>query len=99
MTGRCCLRRGEVLGKAHPDIMKAIMNMADMYFRQLDCKKAVEMCSLALDGCEKSLGKDHKDTKLCNSDLLFYCAYLDDVVPGFEGDRGGGGDKGAHPHL
>ena len=34
-----------------------------------DFKKAEMMLTLALDGCESSLGKHHEDTKMCARNL------------------------------
>ena len=54
------------LGKTHPDTVRTIMNMSNMY-RDVtkDFIKAEELYRLALDGYEKSLGKEHEDTERC----------------------------------
>ena len=63
-----------VLGKTHPDTLKTIMNMATVCMEGLkDFTKAEEMFRIALDGYEKSLGKDHESTKICVRNLsIFY---------------------------
>eukprot|EP00518_Triparma_eleuthera_P002512 CAMPEP_0182466170 /NCGR_PEP_ID=MMETSP1319-20130603/11596_1 /TAXON_ID=172717 /ORGANISM="Bolidomonas pacifica, Strain RCC208" /LENGTH=65 /DNA_ID=CAMNT_0024666125 /DNA_START=1 /DNA_END=194 /DNA_ORIENTATION=- len=46
------------------------MNMAITYDVGLkDSTKAEEMCRQALDGYEKSLGKEHEETKRCARNL------------------------------
>ena len=56
----------KVLRKTHPDTLNTIMNMATLYMdRKKDLRKAEEMYRLAPDGHEKSLGKNHEDTKIC----------------------------------
>ena len=64
--------RGEerVLGKTHPDALATIMNMATVYMEGSKVfTKAEELYRQALDGYEKSLEKDHKDTKKCARNL------------------------------
>ena len=66
----------KVMGKTHPDTLRTIMYMANTYAGGLkDFTKAEEMNRLALDGYEKSLGRDHDDTKRCARNLVFnYCS-------------------------
>ena len=60
----------KVLRKTHPHTLGTIMNMAAVYGDGLgDRVKDEEMLRLALDGYEKSLGKDHEDTKECARNL------------------------------
>ena len=54
----------KVLRKTHPDTLTTIMIMAVAYMDGTkDFTKAEEMFRLALDGREKSLGKDHERTQ------------------------------------
>ena len=65
----------KVLGKAHPDTLRTIMEMAILYGEGLGERvREEEMYRLVLDGFEKSLGKDLKDTKRCayNLAVLFF---------------------------
>ena len=56
----------KVQGKTHPDTLKTILNMAITYEVGLkNFVKAEQMYRQALDGFERSLGKEHRDTKLC----------------------------------
>ena len=56
----------KVSGKTHPDTLRTVMNMANAYQDVTkDFTKAEEMYMLALDGYERSLGKEHKRTKEC----------------------------------
>ena len=56
----------KVLGKTHPETLMTIVSMAIVYEDGLeDSTTAEETHRLALDGHEKSLGKDHKDTNNC----------------------------------
>ena len=49
------------------------MNMATTYKEGLkDFTKVEEMYRLALDGCEKSLGKDNQSTKGCARNLAVF---------------------------
>ena len=59
----------KVLGKTHPDTLMTIMNMAIVYKKTENFAKAEDMYTQALDGHEKSLGKDHADTKNCARNL------------------------------
>ena len=60
----------KVVGKTHPDTLLTTMNMANAYCVGLkDFANAEEMYMLALDGYEKSLGRDHEDTKQCATNL------------------------------
>ena len=45
--------------------------MANMYVKTDDFTKVEEIFRLALDGKEKSLGKDHEHMKLCARGLAF----------------------------
>ena len=54
----------KVLEETHPDTLSAIVNMASTYQQGVkDFAKAEELYRFALDGFEKSLGKDHEETK------------------------------------
>ena len=58
------------MGKTHPSTLTTIMNMAVTYKDGLkDFTKAERMYRQALDGYEKSLGKEHKSTKRCARNL------------------------------
>ena len=60
----------KVLGKTHPETLSTIMNMAVTYKNGLeDITKAEEMYRQALDGYEKSLGKELEKTKKCARNL------------------------------
>ena len=60
----------KVLGKTHPDTLDTIYNMAITYGDGLgDQAKEEAMYGLALDGYEKSLGKDHKYMRKCARNL------------------------------
>ena len=55
-----------VLEKMHPDTLDTITNTANTYSDALkDYAKVEEMYRFALDGYEKSLGKDQEWTKEC----------------------------------
>ena len=55
-----------IFGKTHPDTLLTIMKMANVYCVGLeDFAKAEEMYRQVLDGREKSLGRDVKDTMDC----------------------------------
>ena len=65
------------MGKTHPSTLMTIMNMAIVYQEGLkDFTKAELMYRLALDGSERSLGKEYEDTKRCatNMAILFFQA-------------------------
>ena len=69
------LRGGEkIQWKTHPDTLRTIKNMAGVCVGFEDFVKAEEMQRLALDGYEKSLGKDHKHTKWCAWNLAVLLA-------------------------
>ena len=53
----------KVLEKTHPDTLTTIINMAGTYIKTENSTKVEETYRFALDGYEKSLGKDHQDTK------------------------------------
>ena len=60
----------QVLGKTHPDTLDTIYNMANTYCDGMkDFTKAEEMFRQALDGRERSLGKEHESTKRCAANL------------------------------
>ena len=60
----------KVLGKTHPETLMTIMNMAGTYKDGLkDFVKAEKMYRQALDGRERSLGKEHEKTKNCVRNL------------------------------
>ena len=69
-----------VFGKAHPDTLQSIMNMAVVIQDGLkDFTKAEGMFRHALDGLEKSLGKNHEDTRNCADNLaVLYVDHLKD---------------------
>ena len=56
----------KVLGKTHPNTLLTIMNTANTYTAGLkDFVKAERMFRRALDGYERSLGKEYEGTKTC----------------------------------
>ena len=58
------------MGKTHPETLMTIYNMGNIYAGGLkDFVKAEEMYRQALDGRERSLGKEHEDTKSCAKNL------------------------------
>ena len=60
----------KILGKTHPDTLDTIYNMALTYGDGLgDRVKEEEMYRQALDGYERSLGKDAENTKNCARNL------------------------------
>ena len=62
--------KDKVFGKTHPDALTTIMNIDAVYTDGFkDITKAEEMYRLALDGHEKSLGKDHDRMKMCARNL------------------------------
>ena len=60
----------KILGKTHPDTLDTIYNMALTYGDGLgDRVKEEEMYRQALDGYERSLGKQDERTKTCARNL------------------------------
>eukprot|EP00518_Triparma_eleuthera_P004837 CAMPEP_0182464466 /NCGR_PEP_ID=MMETSP1319-20130603/8660_1 /TAXON_ID=172717 /ORGANISM="Bolidomonas pacifica, Strain RCC208" /LENGTH=512 /DNA_ID=CAMNT_0024664109 /DNA_START=147 /DNA_END=1685 /DNA_ORIENTATION=- len=60
----------KLLGKTHPSTLNTIYNTGLTYQNGLkDFVKAEEMNRKALDGYERSLGKEHEDTKRCAHNL------------------------------
>ena len=57
------------MGLAHPHTLMTIMNMANTHKELKDFTKAERIYRQALDGHERSLGKDHEDTKYCARNL------------------------------
>ena len=58
------------MGKTHPSTLDTIMNMASTYMEGLkNFAKAEKMYRQALDGFERSLGKEHDKTKRCAGNL------------------------------
>ena len=72
----------KVLGKTHSDTLTTLMSMAVAFTGVTkDLTKAEEMYRLALDGFEKSLGKDHRRTKKCAEVLArFYVVVQPDEL-------------------
>ena len=57
------------MGRTHPDTLMTIWDTAHHKKGLMDFAKAEEMYRLALEGCEKSLGKDAMFTKECVQNL------------------------------
>ena len=58
-----------LIGLCHPHTLMTIMNMANTHKGLKDFTKAERMYRQALDGHERSLAKDHEDTKYCARNL------------------------------
>ena len=83
----------KVVGKTHPSTLDTIMNMASTYMEGLkDFVKAEKMYRQALDGFERSLGREHDKTKLCAVNLA--------VLLGQKGEKEKMREHvKVHPHL
>ena len=84
----------KVLVKTFPDTLTTIYNMTCAYHKGLNhLTKAEEMHKLPLKAYERSLGKEHKDTKVCARNLgVLYAQNMKSIEKTIELAK-------RHPHM
>jgi len=73
--GICLKLNREALGDLHPDTLRAMKELAELYDAQRDFKKAEPLFLQAIDGQRKILGNQHPDTletMSCMATLYFH---------------------------